>query len=57
MPDLSAVHTGALREFARVLRDAAILQEARQAVIAPDPDAYEQVEAELAKRFDNRWVP
>lgn len=69
MPELSAVETGALREFARVLRDAAILDEAREAV-SPVIDAgftrlaktnhapaLEAVEAELAKRFDNRWVP
>lgn len=55
---LSSVDTAVLREFARVLRDQVILDHARSATWPSAPEvALESVEAELAKRFDNRWVP
>jgi hypothetical protein len=61
-PDLSTIEIGALREFRRVIRDAAIRDEAMRLIansvrILSFEDALETVEAELARRFDNRWVP
>ncbi len=58
MPDLTTTDTRVLKEYARVLRDAAILEAARAATWPAATDvALEQVEAELARRFEGRWIP